>query len=140
MQAEELPEDLQSLVRDHIESYEQLELLLLLRAERGVAWTGEALSARLRISSTLVSEALAKLQSGGFVVASTAEAPGGPTHAYRVQADDLEATIERLSQAYKEQPMPIIKLMCANSIERVRTAALRTFADAFILRKDKDRG
>jgi biotin operon repressor len=140
MQAEELPKDLQSLVRDHIESYEQLELLLLLRAERGVAWSGEALSARLRISSTLVSEALAKLQSGGFVVASTAEAAGGPTHAYRVQAADLEATIERLSQAYKEQPMPIIKLMCANSIERVRTAALRTFADAFILRKDKDRG
>jgi hypothetical protein len=138
MQADELPQDLQTLVRNHIESYEQLELLLLLRAERGVSWTEEALSSRLRISTSLVSEALAKLRLAGFVAASTEGSE--KTHVYRVQSDNVEATIERLSQAYKEQPMPVIKLMCANSIERVRTAALRTFADAFILRKDKDRG
>jgi hypothetical protein len=44
---DESPRDVQILLRDHIESYEQLELLLLLRAERGLAWTEQALGERL---------------------------------------------------------------------------------------------
>jgi len=61
-------------------------------------------------------------------------------HAYVCQSEAVEATIDRLAAAYRENPIPIIKLMSANAIERLRTAALRTFADAFILRKDKNGG
>jgi predicted transcriptional regulator len=138
MQPEELPQNVQILLRDHIESYEQLELLLLLRAERGFSWSEEALSGRLRISTSLVSQALAGLRSGGFVAASANQ--GESRYTYVPQSDTVETSIDRLSTAYREQPMPIIKLMSSNAIERMRTAALRTFADAFLLRKDKDRG
>ena len=136
MQPAELPEDVQKLLRDHIGSYEQLELLLVLRANSDTCWTREALGARLRIPEALVIEALTALGSAGFVGSLTQDGRKG--YAYRIHRAEVEATVARLARAYKDQPMSVIKLMSANAIERVRTAALRTFAEAFILRKDKD--
>ena len=137
MAADDLPEDVQRLLRDYIESYEQLELLLLLRTELD-PWTVEALSARLRIPASLVLLALDGLQRIGFVAARPLGAE--KQYAYIAQNSGGEATLERLVQAYREHPIPILKQMSANAIERVRTAALRAFADAFILRKDKKDG
>jgi hypothetical protein len=138
MQTSEPSSDVQKLLRDHIESYEQLELLLIMRANRGLSWTEDTLSGRLRIGSSLVRGALEGLESAGFLAG---RADRGEKHyVYVCQSDDVEATIGRLDAAYREYPIPIIKLMSANAIERLRTAALRTFTDAFILRKDKDRG
>ena len=138
MHSGELPEDIATFLHDHIESYEQLELLLLLRNEQQVSWTEEGLSRRLRIPASLIGAALAHLEHAGYVSITTPDAE--KRYSYLAQNDELEATMARLAQTYREQPMPIIKLMSANAIERVRTAALRTFADAFILRKDKPRG
>ena len=138
MEASEPPPDVQILLRDHIESYEQLELLLLMRADRATVWTEETLSVRLRLALSLVGAALDRLKLAGFV---EAQAHGNERrYAYLPQRDSVEATINRLAAAYREYPIPIIKLMSANAIERLRTSALRTFADAFILKKDKDRG
>ncbi len=138
MQADELPQDVQRLLREHIESYEQLELLLLLRVDGGRCWTEEEMRARLAVSATLVAEALAGLQSRGFVAARPQSAE--KCYCYVTQSGAVEATIGRLELAYRQHPIPIVKLMSANAIERVRTAALRTFADAFIIKKDKNRG
>jgi len=138
MQPSEVPEDVRLFLRDHIESYEQLELLLLLRNERDVSWTAETLSTRVRMPSSLVSAALSELHAAGFVAVSSEG--GEERHRYLLLPGELEATICKLAQVYREQPIEIVKLMSANAIERVRTAALRTFADAFILRKDKTRG
>jgi len=136
--ADDLPEEVQRLLRDHIESFEQLELLLLLRAGLDHPWTVEALSARLRIPASLVLLALDELQTAGFV---TARALGAEKqYTYVAQGSHVEATLERLARAYHEHPIPILKQMSANAIQRVRTAALRTFSDAFILRKDKKDG
>lgn len=138
MAADDLPEDVQKLLRDQIDSYEQLEILLLLRTEPDHPWTVEALSARLRIPASLALLALDELQTAGFVQARALGAE--KQYAYVAQSSHVEATLERLVQAYREHPISILKQMSANAIERVRTAALRTFADAFILRKDKKDG
>jgi hypothetical protein len=123
-------------LRDCVESYEQLEVALLLRAERDHPWTEEALSGRLGLSALLVAEALAGLQWAGLVDVRVVGIE--KQYGYRLQSESVEAMIGRLAQMYREHPMPVIKLMTANAIQRVRTAALRTFADAFILRKDKN--
>lgn len=44
MQADEVPEDVRAFLYDHIESYEHLEILLLLQRERSETWTAAALS------------------------------------------------------------------------------------------------
>ena len=136
--ARELPEDVRALLHEHIESYEQLEVLLLLRRERYEQWTGEALAARLRVRAELIDTALAGLEASGLVELAGA-APA--RFAYRPASSGLDAAVGRLEREYAERPILVIQLMSTNAIERLRTAALHTFADAFVLKKkDKDSG
>ena len=136
--AEDLPEDVRALLNEHIESYEQLEVLLLLRRERYEEWTIAGLAARLRVRDELIGSALEGLKAGGLVVATSA-APA-PRFAYRPTSSGLDAAAGRLDQEYAQRPIRIIQLMSANAIERVRTAALHTFADAFVLKKKDSDG
>ena len=133
----DLPPDVRALLHEHIESYEQLETLLLLRRERHEQWTIEGLAARLRVRAELVETALASLKASGLVEA-TGAAPA--RFAYRPSDSELDAVVGQLQREYSERPILIIQLMSANAIERLRTAALHTFADAFVLNKKGKRG
>ena len=135
---DDLPEDVRALLHEHIESYEQLEVLLLLRRERYEEWTVAGLAARLHVREELVASALVGLKAGGLVAATAADP--APRFAYRTSSSGLDAAAGRLEREYAEHPIRIIQLMSANAIERVRTAALHTFADAFVLKKDKKDG
>ena len=135
---DDLPDDVRALLHEQIESYEQLEVLLLLRRERYEEWAIERLAARLHVRAELIETALARLEAGGLIEAAGA----GPSRfAYRPASSGLDAAVGRLERAYAERPILIIQLMSANAIERLRTAALHTFADAFVLsKKGGDRG
>ena len=136
--ADELPPDVRALLHEHIESYEQLEILLLLQRERHQEWTGQGLAERLRVQAALIDSALAGLETSELVQRADA-APA--RYAYRPASAGLDAAVERLGREYAERPIPIIQLMSANAIERLRTAALHTFADAFVLsKKGNNRG
>jgi hypothetical protein len=137
-EASDLPADVRALIHEHIESYEHLETLLLLRRERYEQWTSESLAARLHVRAELIAAALATLKTSGLVEATGAD----PTRfAYRAASSGLDAAVGHLEREYAERPILVIQQMSANSIERLRTAALHTFADAFVLnKKDKDRG
>jgi hypothetical protein len=135
----DLPEDVLAILHEHIESYEQLEVLLLLRRERDEEWTVTGLAARLHVREELVGLALEGLRTARLV-AITGAAPE-LRFAYRPLTAALDAAASRLDREYAERPIKIIQLMSANAIERMRTAALLTFADSFVLKKrDKDRG
>jgi hypothetical protein len=136
--ADDLPEDVRALLHEHIESYEQLEVLLLLRRERHEEWTVAGLAARLHIRAELIGSALAGLETGGLV-AATGAAPE-PRFAYRPASSGIDAATGRLEREYAERPIRIIQLMSAHAIDRVRTAALHTFADAFVLKKKDTNG
>ena len=136
--ADDLPADVRALLHDHIESYEQLETLLLLRREPHGQWSGRAVAERLRVRQELIHTGLAGLETSGLL-----QSDGGasPRFAYRPATPRLEAAVDLLEREYVQRPILIIQLMSANAIERLRTAALHTFADAFVLKKkDKDRG
>jgi len=137
-ETDDLPEDVRALLHEHIESYEQLEVLLLLRRERYEEWTVAGLATRLHIREELVGSALDGLKASGLV-STTAAAPALRV-AYRPASSGLDAAADRLDREYAEHPIRIIQLMSANAIDRVRTAALHTFADAFVLKKDKKGG
>jgi hypothetical protein len=136
--SDELPESVQALLRQHLESYEHLQLLLLLSREPDGVWTVEDLSTRLNIPTPLVTAALASLQACWLVEARTLA--NGLRYVYAPKDPALEPTVRRLAREYDERTIQIIKLMSANAIERLRSAALRAFADAFILRKDNNDG
>lgn len=134
-----VPDDVRALLSERIESYEQLEILLALERARGAEKTSDELSTTLRVGSALVEPALRALESRGLIGRrSTTEHE--PHYLYMPATAALDGAVQALARAYAEQPIPVIKLMSENAIQRVRTGAVRAFADAFILRKDKNDG
>jgi hypothetical protein len=135
----DLPESLsvqvRAFLRDHIESYEQLEILFMLRGQPADHWSVQQLAERLQLPRDTIEEALQGLARAGGV-----NERSRPEEAVRYFPRTAEhaATIDSLATAYQVNPLAVIKLMSANAIERVRTAAIHTFADAFVIGRKKD--
>src|SRR5690348_7119132 len=130
-------EALRAFLREYIDSFESLEVLLLLHRER-TAWTADELGRRFKIRAPVIDDALASLVRAGLV--NTPER--SVLTAYRYADEDLvrDALIALLERTYRDEPIKIMQLMSANAIERLRNGAIRAFADAFVFRKDKGRG
>jgi predicted ArsR family transcriptional regulator len=127
-----LPADVQALLRERIDSYEQLQILLQLFQDRR-DWSAHALAAHLRLSAALISEALAALVARGLVAA--AREPPQPD--YRYASGQHDTAVAGLASAYQEQPLGVVRMLTEQSIERVRADALRAFADAFVFRRGR---
>lgn len=132
----DLPTNVQALLYEHIESYEQLEVLLLLRLEAVETWSEERISSRLKIPSAMAAEALGALIKSGLVKLRA----DWPRYEYAAETRALDDAVGTLARLYTTHRFEIVKLMSANAIKRMRTGALRAFADAFVLHKDKDNG
>jgi predicted transcriptional regulator len=138
MHGNEIPADLILFLRDNFATYEHLQVLEELSRDRSIAWREGDIATKLRLEPALVRAALTSLRASGLV-ASRSETRG-QHFVYSPVTADLDQVVTRLFETYRHQPIEIIKLMSANAIERVRTAALRAFADAFVFRKDKGNG
>jgi hypothetical protein len=131
-----IPEDVRVLLREHMHSFEQLEALLLMRTDPTRDWSVEELAERLRISPALAEEAVKQLAASA--IAEVSSLPGEVLR-YRGPREDFRIRVDRLASVYEESHLEVIMLMSAHSIERMRTGAVRAFADAFVIRrKDRD--
>ena len=138
MATDEVPIEVSAFLRAHIESYEQLETLLLLNSHPTRQWTSADIAATLKVSESEVLDALELLLAAGLVrVESNARAPSysfAPTDAV------VSEVVARLAALYTDRRVDVMKLMSAHAIARVRDAALRTFSDAFLLNGKKKDG
>lgn len=142
---EHLPDAVRVLLRERIESYEELEILLALERHRGAGKTVDELGAAVHGALPLIESALRSLESRALIKRDTVAVSAGAREAetryfYAPASSELDGAVRALAKAYAGQPIPIIKLMSENAIQRMRTGAARAFADAFILRKDKNDG
>jgi len=133
MNTPESPANVVKLLYDCIESYEQLEILLLLRTESPAWRSSIGIASQLNLTAELVAEALTALEPRGLI--KTEGEP--PRWAYAPDTPEIAATVERLASSYKLNRFEIVRLMSGNAIKRMRTQALHAFADAFVIRKDK---
>jgi hypothetical protein len=132
---ETLPTAVRAFLREFVETYEELEVLLLLHRRGGEAWTPLRLAEQTGHPGEAIAEALDLLALAGCV--AERRSPGDPV-VYRPRDAAQAAAIGELALAYERNPVPIIKLMSANAIERVRNAAIHRFADAFVIGRKKD--
>lgn len=127
--------DIDPQIRDfllqYVETYEQLEVLLLLCRQRDRSWTPEAVGERLRISTLVAAKALDDLCRSRLV--DQLKVGRQTTYTFRPASTKLAATVEALVREYDDSPLNIIHFMNANALDRVRSAAARTFADAFVI-------
>lgn len=114
----------------HIDSIEKLETLLLLHASPEQLWTAPAVARELRITEASASARLAELKAGKLLVAER-----GTPVAYRyspASAEDVRAVGE-LAATYAQRRVSVITFIFSKPLARVRG-----FADAFLLKQDRD--
>lgn len=125
-----LPPEVQALLFQCIESYEQLEILLLLRARPSRAWSAHAIASELTIAAPMAEDACRSLCQNDLL--SMLTGTGQQLFEYAAATPELDAAVRELARAYTDQPLEIIRAMTANAFARLRMKALGVFTDAFL--------
>jgi hypothetical protein len=129
------PQKLRQFLFDHVETHEELQILMWFQQHSGSSATEGQIAADTGISTALVTEALERLTAAGML-ASHLSTPGA--FHYDPKEPAVHEMLQRVVAIYREDPRSVIELMTANALQRLRASASRAFADAFRLRKRKD--
>lgn len=129
MQAGDLPEGVRRLIADSIDSVEQLEILLLLLQHPERTWTAETVARELRVSSLSAGDRLEDLARDALL----ARVKSGEEYRYAPGSAALDEAVRGLATAYTERRVTVINLIFSKPVDKIRT-----FADAFRLRKKED--
>lgn len=127
---QDIPDNVRALIASHISSVVQLELLLLLHAQPARERTPADISQELRIDAGWVTGQLRVLCSAGLLVCN--EGPN-PSFRYWAARPELHDAVEGLARAYAERRVTVIALIFAKPLDPIRS-----FTDAFRLRRDKE--
>jgi DNA-binding IclR family transcriptional regulator len=121
-------------LRERVDTHEKLGLLLLLHSERPAALDLSELERRRQLPPRLLRSTLAELKASGLVEQR------GSAYAYAPRAGELDDLVASTAKLLAEQPVEIILALSSNALERVRSRAAVTFAEAFLIgRSKKDR-
>ncbi|HSI35718.1 MAG: hypothetical protein ACAI43_11595 [Phycisphaerae bacterium] len=131
MSQDEIPDNLRTLINEQLDSVVQVEVLLLLHAQPAREFSAAAVARELRIEAAGAEAQLQHLRAGGMLESTPA---GG--YRYAARAPALAAAVGELARAYADRRVTVISLIYS----KPRTDQVRTFADAFRLRKDKGNG
>jgi hypothetical protein len=126
--SEEFPEDVRQFIAEHINSVAELEVLLLLKGQPDRTWSADDISRALYTTPEMAATQLAELQARGLLGA----AEGVRVYQYRPGSEELHRLISRLEEIYQQRRVSVITQIYSKPVDRVRT-----FADAFRLRKEK---
>jgi hypothetical protein len=108
----------------------QLEILLLLFGQRERAWSSDDIARELRVDAAWVDSQLGNLCTNGVVTCTTTKPL---TYQYQPKSPELDQAVVGLAQAYADRRVTVISMIFSKPIDK-----LRSFADAFKIRKDKD--
>jgi hypothetical protein len=123
---------LKRFIADHIDSVMQLELLLLLRERLAQAWSAEGLAQECRVEPIWVEGHLRAMVAAGL---ATAFDTMPATYRYAPKSPEMMDTVDELARAYADRRVTVIGLIFAKPTDKIRS-----FADAFRLRKDRPAG
>jgi len=126
---QEIPEHVRAFLSLHIDSVVQLELLLYLYKTRGQRWDANALAKELRIDPAWTRGQLEHLCGRKLLACE------GSTYQFQPQDPALDQAVHDLDLLYLTHRVSVIGLIFAKPLEKIRS-----FADAFKLRKDKPDG
>ena len=123
------PEDVRRFLLAHINSVEQLEVLLLLRGAPDQVWTATAVGQALYTSAAAAVKRLTDLAAGGLVTVLPGDDPG---YRFSPADDSRRDMVDRLAEAYSQRRVAVISLIYSKPNDQVQA-----FSDAFRLRKDE---
>ncbi|HEV2147703.1 MAG TPA: hypothetical protein VGR37_09905 [Longimicrobiaceae bacterium] len=113
-------------IAEHIDSAEQLEILLLLQRDPEKTWTALDVSQAIYTVPASATMRLEGLVAAGFV---TSTGGADPHYRYAPGTEQLRRQVEVLAAAYRADRVGVIKLIFSRPPDPVQS-----FADAFRLR------
>lgn len=125
-----IPEKVRLFIRDYIQSVEQLEILLLLYQHPDKEWTPNAVSKEIRSTPISTAKRLSDLKAARLV---DEKSGSEKVYTYRPATAELSKQIAELADTYATMRVTVIDLIFSKPVDKIRT-----FADAFKLREDKD--
>ena len=126
-----IPDEIRRFIAEHIHSVEQLEVLLWLLQHAQQPWTGKAIARELRIDANSAATRLEDLSARGLAAPAPASDPDA--YIYKPLDGSRDSCVRTLSRLYAERRVTIINLIFSKPTDRVRS-----FADAFRIRDDKE--
>lgn len=123
-----IPENVQRFIARHINSIEQLEVLLLLHAQPQRFWTAEEVANELRIDASSAKDRLQNLHQLNLLSPSSDSAS---SYQYAPSPHQVGQIIDELANVYAIRRVSVIQFIFSQPIDRIRV-----FADAFRLKKD----
>jgi hypothetical protein len=128
--ASSISDEVKQFITDHINSLEQLEVLLLLQSNQTKEWSADQVARELRIDPNSTATRLADLYERRLLNVKQTENP--PLYWYEPSTRTLERIVSELGRLYPDHRVSIINLIFSKPIDKIKT-----FADAFKLREDK---
>jgi AraC-like DNA-binding protein len=123
-----LPQDVHQFLYQHVESVEQLEVLILLLEHPERGWSPDEVARRLYSHPASIARRLAMLLGQGLLREIE---PG--CYQYAPRTDELHGTTLRVAAMYRERRVAVVTLIASKPIENVRA-----FSEAFRLRRSKE--
>lgn len=130
-------EALKKFLFEHVVDLEELQILARLHRDGGKgSFTEEEVAAATGLPVGTTRDTLQRLSARGLLAPSAI----GPA-VYRCVADGaVRELLDRVLSEYQTNPLQVMGLMTSNAIERVKTSAMRAFADSFRIRGPKSNG
>lgn len=123
-----IPEELLQFLRDHIDSVEQLEILILLCQKGDREWTADEMARELRSSPSSVAKRLEEFAAKKFIKATE---PPPRSYRYAPADESVRKRIAELSELYKVRRVTVIDTIFSKPVDKIKV-----FADAFKFRKE----
>lgn len=117
-------------MRRAVHTYEALDVLLLI-FRRGGGLTATDAARALSIREDIAEPALRQLAEAGVI----GQASDDGTVRYGDIRESFRPAVGRLADAYRDRRVDIVAIINNQAVERMRSAALRAFADAFVIRR-----
>ena len=124
MAENDIPDSIKGFLFRHIDSVEQLEILLFLSNDTSKKWTAETLSRELRSNLNSIRQRLSSLETQGLVEAS-ADSPA--QYSLVEMSEETRNLIHELREIYRLKRHRVLELLFSSA----RKA--KDFADAFRL-------
>ncbi len=123
-----IDDDVKIFIRNVIESFEHMEILLLLHANPEKEWSARDVCNKLRNDYDSAINRLADLEAKGLLESRTS---GTLYYRFKPKKDSLTKTVDKLARTYLERRVTVINLIFSKPHEKIQV-----FAEAFKIRKD----
>jgi hypothetical protein len=128
----DIPSDVLALLQERLAGLDELEALLLLRSEPSRLWFASEVAERLGLPVASSETALASLCKVSLLAAEGGGGGAEARYVYR-PAPELEQVVSSLAEIHADRRLEVMRILSNSALDRIRTAAARTFADAFVI-------